>query len=90
MGNSEAKFVSRNLRVLRKRAVGRDAAHLKMTVSDGWVNFDAIAFGLGDWVNRLPSRIDLLYKFETNEFNGRTTLQLNVKDLRPYVPDEAQ
>jgi single-stranded-DNA-specific exonuclease len=88
MGNSEAKFVSRNLRVLRKRAVGRDAAHLKLTVSDGWVNYDAIAFGLGDWVNRLPARIDLLYKFETNEFNGRTTLQLNVKDLRPHVPTE--
>jgi hypothetical protein len=29
-----------------------------------------------------------MYTLETNEFNGRTTLQLNVKDLKPAgLPD---
>jgi hypothetical protein len=31
----------------------------------------------------MPERIDLLYRFELNEFNGRKTLQLNVQDIKP-------
>jgi hypothetical protein len=27
--------------------------------------------------------VDLLYTFESNEFNGRTSLQLNLKDVKP-------
>jgi len=82
-GNPGAVFVSRNVRVVNHRAVGADAKHLKLTVSDGKSNFDAIAFRLGDWASKLPEHIDLMYTLETNEFNGRTTLQLNVKDLKP-------
>jgi single-stranded-DNA-specific exonuclease len=80
-GNPQASFVSRNLKPLRYRTVGKDHAHLKFTVSDGRITYDAIAFRLGDWVNRMPQRIDLLYRFELNEFNGRKTLQLNVQDI---------
>jgi single-stranded-DNA-specific exonuclease len=87
-GNPGAVFVSRNIRVVNHRAVGADAKHLKLSVSDGKVTFDAIAFRLGDWAGKLPERIDLMYNLETNEFNGRTTLQLNVKDLKPAgLPD---
>jgi single-stranded-DNA-specific exonuclease len=87
-GNPGAVFVSRNVRVVNHRAVGTDSKHLKLTVSDGKVTFDAIAFRLGEWAGKLPERIDLMYTLETNEFNGRTTLQLNVKDLKPSgLPD---
>lgn len=82
-GNPGAVFVSRNVRVVKHRAVGADAKHLKLSVTDGKVTFDAIAFRLGDWAGKLPERIDLMYTLETNEYNGRTTLQLNVKDLKP-------
>jgi len=37
---------------------------------------------MGDWYGALPPRIDLAYAVEINEFNGRKTLQLNVKDIR--------
>lgn len=87
-GNPGAVFISRNVRVVNHRAVGADAKHLKLTVSDGKVGFDAIAFRLGEWAGKLPERIDLMYTLETNEYNGRTTLQLNVKDLKPAgLPD---
>ena len=82
-GNPGAVFVSRRVRVVNHRAVGADAKHLKLTVSDGKVTFDAIAFRLGDWAGKLPERIDLIYTLETNEYNGRTILQLNVKDIKP-------
>ena len=81
-GNHQASFVSRNLKPLRYRTVGKDSSHLKLSVTDGAITFDAIAFRLGDWANRMPQRIDLLYRFEMNEFNGRKTLQLNIQDIK--------
>jgi single-stranded-DNA-specific exonuclease len=82
-GNPEAVFVTRNLRVTQSRTVGSEGRHLKLTVTDGHVTFDAIGFRLGALQPDLPPRVDLIFTFETNEFNGRTTLQLNLKDVRP-------
>ena len=82
-GNRQPHFVSRDLFVdiPRTRTVGSDGSHLKLVVTDGLVTFDAIAFRLGYWYEQMPRKIDLLYTFEVNEFNGRTSLQLNVKDI---------
>jgi single-stranded-DNA-specific exonuclease len=80
-GNRQAQFITRDLHVSNARSVGRDSAHLKLVVTDGRVTYDAIAFRLGGWLDHMPPKVDLLYTFETNEFNGRTTLQLNVKDI---------
>jgi single-stranded-DNA-specific exonuclease len=82
-GNPEAVFVSRNLRVTNSRTVGADSKHLKLVVTDGHVTFDTIGFRLGYLQPDLPSRVDLLYTFESNEYNGRKSLQLNVKDVKP-------
>jgi single-stranded-DNA-specific exonuclease len=82
-GNREAVFVSRQVKVQRTRTVGADGRHLKLTVTDGRVTFDAIAFRFGHLYPELPARIDLAYTFETNEYNGRSYLQLNVQDIKP-------
>ena len=81
-GNPQPVFVSRNVQVKSSRTVGRDQSHLKLTVSDGKATLDAIAFRLGHLKPDLPARIDLLYTFEVNEWNGRKSLQLNVKDIK--------
>jgi single-stranded-DNA-specific exonuclease len=81
-GNPEAVFVSRRVEVRNSRTVGRDNSHLKLTVSDGRITYDAIAFRLGHWHENIPPYIDLLFTFEVNEYNGRRTLQLNVKDIK--------
>jgi single-stranded-DNA-specific exonuclease len=83
-GNRQPHFVSRDLFVdpHRTRTVGSDQSHLKMVVTDGLVTYDAIAFRQGYWIDRLPKKVDLLYTFEVNEFNGRRYLQLNVKDIK--------
>jgi single-stranded-DNA-specific exonuclease len=87
-GNPQATFVSRDLKVTSQRAVGKDGAHLKLAVTNGHVTFDAIAFRQGSWIGHLPDRIDLLYTFEQNEYNGWITLQLNVRDIKPAgTPD---
>jgi single-stranded-DNA-specific exonuclease len=84
-GNPQAVFVSRELKVNDHRLVGRDGSHLKLTVSDGWVTYDAIAFRQGHWHADMPLFVDLMYTFEKNEFNGKENLQLKVKDLKPSI-----
>ncbi len=81
-GNHQAVFLSRGARVVRSRTVGKDQSHLKLTLTDGRITYDAIAFRQGHWYGRLPANIDLMYTFERNEFNGNVTLQLNVRDLQ--------
>ena len=70
------------LQVKSQRKVGVEGQHLKLTLSDGKLTIDAIGFRLGSRLEGVPGRIDVLYTFETNEYNGRTSLQLNLKDIR--------
>jgi single-stranded-DNA-specific exonuclease len=86
-GNPQAVFVSRELKVKDHRLVGRDGNHLKLTVSDGWITYDAIAFRQGHWHAEMPLFIDVMYTFERNEFNGKESLQLKVKDIKPSNSD---
>jgi single-stranded-DNA-specific exonuclease len=87
-GNSEAVFATRNVQVRSARPVGAEGSHLKLTVSDGRLTFDAIGFRLGHLAGGLPPRVDILYTFESNEYNGRSSLQLNLKDIKPAgTPD---
>jgi single-stranded-DNA-specific exonuclease len=87
-GNPEAVFVTRNLQVKNSRTVGADSKHLKLTLSDGGLTFDAIGFRLGHMLETMTDRIDALFTFELNEYNGRSSLQLNLKDVKPAgTPD---
>ena len=88
-GNPEAVFVSRNIKVKAARTVGAEGKHLKLTVEDErGASMDAIGFRLGHLKENLPPKIDVLYRFEANEFNGRRTLQLNLKDVKAAgLPD---
>lgn len=81
-GNPEAVFISRAVKVRSSRKVGADGAHLKLTLQDQrGITTDAIGFRLGHLQPDLSSRVDLAYTLEANEYNGRTTLQLNLKDV---------
>ncbi|MFN2283920.1 MAG: single-stranded-DNA-specific exonuclease RecJ, partial [Anaerolineae bacterium] len=86
-GNAVPVLVSRNARVVEGRAVGAGGRHLKLRLADEHgVVWDAIAFRQGDWIRRLPYRIDLAYMLEANAWNGRVNLQLNVQDI--HFPGE--
>ena len=88
-GNPEAVFVSRNIKVKAARTVGSEGKHLKLTLEDErGVSMDAIGFRLGHLKENLPAHVDLMYRFEANEYNGRRSLQLNLKDVKPAgTPD---
>lgn len=46
--------------------------------------FPAIGFGLGEFLPMLANKneVDVCYAIEENEYNGKVSLQLNVKDIR--------
>lgn len=84
--NPAPLFVSRGVR-LSGRAVGKDASHLKLTVSDpeSGTAFDGIAFSMAPLADRLEAGrlYDIAFVPEVNVWNGRRSLQLRVKDVRP-------
>jgi single-stranded-DNA-specific exonuclease len=82
-GNPEPVFISRKVKVQSSRAVGAEGKHLKLSLTDGRVTVDAIGFRLGGLLPNLPPLVDVLYTFEVNEYNGRASLQLNLKDIKP-------
>ena len=88
-GNPDAVFVSRNVKVKFARTVGLDGKHLKLTLEDErGATVDSIGFRMGYFKPELPPRLDILYRFESNEYNGRISLQLNLKDIKPAgAPD---
>jgi len=81
--NPSPLLLSRRAIVRDARAVGTEERHLKLTLSDGRIVWDAIAFHQGQWDDQLPRHIDIVYSLEVHEWNGEKRLQLNVKDLRP-------
>jgi single-stranded-DNA-specific exonuclease len=87
-GNMKPVFLTKNVYIKDARLL-KDQ-HLKLRLfQPGYSNciMDAIAFFRPDAYDFCTSGepIDLVYTLETNEWNGKTTLQLNIKDLRPAL-----
>ncbi len=68
--------------MIRRNAVGK-GEHLKLVLGAGKNQFEAIAFRQGALIDSLPEQVDIAFTFEINEFNGRSTIQLNLRDIRP-------
>jgi single-stranded-DNA-specific exonuclease len=85
-GNMSPIFKSSNLRDNgRGKVVGNN--HLKLTLvqhDDYQSTFDGIAFQLGHHHPQVEQQdaFEIVYHIEENNFNNRTTLQLNIKDLK--------
>lgn len=81
-GNPEPLFLSRNVRVERHWPVG-DGSHLKLSLTDGRIRWDGIAFRQGEWAGKLPERVDVVYHLREREWNGEARLELDIRDLQP-------
>ena len=69
------------------KPVGKDGSHLRFKAGCKGTTLGAIAFGQGQKIREIKEKMDLVYTFDRNDFNGITTIQLNVKDLRAPCPE---
>ncbi|MDA9120506.1 single-stranded-DNA-specific exonuclease RecJ [Flavobacteriales bacterium] len=86
-GNMNPVFVSRNLIAEDARTMGADNSHLRFKAKQQDVRHSivqAVAFKMGPFYDKLAkgAQFDLAYTIEENHWNGRVSLQLNVKDLK--------
>ncbi|MCD7973553.1 MAG: single-stranded-DNA-specific exonuclease RecJ [Candidatus Azobacteroides sp.] len=69
------------------RLVGKDLSHLKLEVIDNKSQniMNGIAFGMHEHNEYIKSSkpFDICYTIEENTFNGKTSIQLMIKDIRP-------
>ncbi len=84
-GNQTPVLASSAVDVKSHFRVGAKGKHLKLYLanSDSGRTWEGIGFGLGDWNDTLPDRIDVAYHLEINRWNNEARLQLNIQDLRP-------
>jgi len=90
-GNMKPVFVTRNLRDTGfARLVGKENNHLRMFVIDGSTRHSmvAIAFNQADKWDTIKENapFSAVYQIDENEWNGRTSLQLKIKDIKPGDP----
>ncbi|MBI5406199.1 MAG: single-stranded-DNA-specific exonuclease RecJ [Nitrospirae bacterium] len=84
MANPEPVIVTKGLRIMEPRIVGKD--HLKMKLKKGRIYLDSIGFSMGSAYNDIITsgrEIDIAYTPELNFWKGTYGVQLRLKDLRP-------
>lgn len=64
------------------KAVGRDGAHLRLTLSESGVQRGGVFFREGWRAGKLPPTVDALFTPKINTFMSRTDVQLEMKALR--------
>lgn len=78
-GNPEPVLMMRAMTVTERRVVGD--GHLRLRLTGEGRSFSAIAFRMAE--RATDGLMDIAFFPEMNEWNGSSSLQLRVKDLRP-------
>ena len=86
-GNMNPVFVTRNVFDYgTSKQVGKDKEHLKVELIEehSAAIKQGIAFSMGDMLHNIKNYgpFDVCYTIDENTFNGATTIQLMVKDIR--------
>ncbi len=83
-GNMKPVFCTKELYATDARILKEKHLKLRVVQSNSTLAFDAIGFNLAEkeeyTLKGMP--FDMAYTLETNEFNGKTNLQFNIKDIR--------
>ncbi|NLG28851.1 MAG: single-stranded-DNA-specific exonuclease RecJ [Chloroflexi bacterium] len=84
-GNPQPALATQNLVLKVVQSMGRDRQHLRLQVTDGKRFLTGVFFRQGALANtlRIGQSVDLIYRPELNEWQGKTELQLHVQALRP-------
>ncbi len=84
-GNMRPKFAIRNVEISgAPKVIGKTGEHLRFKIKQGLKTMAAIGFGLSGKYEMLITGqlVDIACVVETNEWQGNTTIQLNVRDIK--------
>ncbi|MBW4481772.1 MAG: single-stranded-DNA-specific exonuclease RecJ [Tildeniella torsiva UHER 1998/13D] len=80
--NPDPVFWTPNVRVLEQQTVGRNRDHLKLVLAEEeGETIKAIAWRWGEYYP-LPSHLDVAYKLKQNEWQGNTSVELELVGVR--------
>lgn len=87
IGNPTPVFVTQKVYVEDAVLIGADKRHIKMHLSKDGFAFEAIAFNFAHVYPMISpeSPLDIVYSVEENIWNGRSTIQLKIKDMKVVV-----
>jgi single-stranded-DNA-specific exonuclease len=80
-GNPLPTFLSRSVKVADCHIMGNNGEHLRLKLKQDGITWDAVAFGLGSYLGRVRSGIDIVYNLELDRWSGEDRLRLNILDL---------
>lgn len=84
MGNPEARLMLRGARIIDGKSMGKGGEHLKWFIDADGARFEAVWWRPGERAMGMfnGKTVDLCFVPELNQWNGNTTLQLNIKEAR--------
>lgn len=86
-GNPPPIFLSRGVKVLEARPVGR-GEHLRLKLRQGEVTWHAMGFGLGPLLAEMPPVLDIVYTLEMEARERSPLLRLNLLDFAPATSSQ--
>jgi single-stranded-DNA-specific exonuclease len=82
-GNPLPILISRGVRVTGCRTMGNEAQHLRLKLKQDGVNYEAVAFKLGDSIKDISESLDIVYILELDRWSGVENLRLNILSFNP-------
>lgn len=79
--NPEPTFIIQNAQAYDVRTIGSSGDHLKMRLSFGDKDVEAIGFGLAEKADIAEKPMNILATLGINEFRGRQTLEVRILDI---------
>jgi single-stranded-DNA-specific exonuclease len=80
-GNPAPVLLSRRIKVVSCRTMGTTGDHLRLRLEQNGSIWDAVAFGCGENLPEIQSPLDIVFHVELDQWNGRSTLRLNILDF---------
>lgn len=92
-GNMPPVFVAQNISAMGQ-CVGKTGAHLRLMVNDrnnSQIQLPAIAFNQSQHWHTIADKqpIDICFTIEENEYRGKSTLQMRIKDIKPHIGNKS-
>ena len=87
-GNMRPKFAIRNAEIAgAPKVIGKTGEHIRFKIRQGLKSYLAVGFGLSNKYEMLITgqAVDIACVVETNEWQGNTSIQMNVRDIKLAV-----